>query len=336
LLSGLLDMTLVNYAYHTSVTDSKDWLLKLRTFAVAQGWTGSDYRTSVEWSGGWVAGAGDFLQLVSTCYGSCDKANYRFYASNLSTDRDQVDHSAHTTDVYTNQPTSPLVQDRWSATTEYHGTSMPSTAQGIDKAWFFGGQEYIYAVCQYDDYVVPTWHLGTIDLYTEYQSRADCAFWGAPNYQNGSTFYWDLMDGGYWRAGLLPSWDTSSGNSHYDCVYFSGQEQNRTQEGASYTWWQQTDISGTPEQEEGGAYNWCKNVARTTGYSAKRIGFKVDFCAQDVAGGGDIVPLGKTPFYVIPFDGLATGESITEAGKTYLCFPFRFTWHNLGFAFRIA
>ena len=64
--------------------------------------------------------------------------------------------------------------------------------------------------------------------------------------------------------------------------------------------------------------------------------FKVDFFAKDVAGSGNLVPLGKTPFYVIPFTGLEVGETIDVDGDTWMCFPFRFTWHNLGYAFRIA
>ena len=152
-------MTLVNYAHHSAVTDSKDFLSKLRTFAVAQGWTGSDYHTSVTWDSGWISGDGDFLQLVSSCYGSCDKAVYRFYAYNDDTDHDILINNAHTTSVYSDISKWPVslnylssaVQDRWSGIDYCHGTSMPSSSHGIDDVWFFGNQYYIYIVALYDE-----------------------------------------------------------------------------------------------------------------------------------------------------------------------------------------
>jgi hypothetical protein len=326
-------MTLVNYAYHAAVTDGKDWLSKLRTFATGQGWTGADYQTSVQWSSGWIAGSGDFLQLESTCYGSCDKAVYRFFVENHDANEDQLDHSANTTNSYAGVVDTPMVQDRWGGQVDMYGTSMPSSAQGIDKAWFFGNGNYIYAVAQFDDYIVPTWHMGTIDLYPEYRTRTDCAFWGTSNYQEYPlvrNFAWNLHDPDFWWPGLLPSWDYAGALAYFDCVYFSGQAQNRTDEGASYSFW----IEDTAQTERG-AYNWCKNVARTYGPNARRIAFKVDFFGLDTSL-GQVVPLGKTPFYVIPFNGLAPGDTITENGMSYLCFPFCFTWFNLGFAFRIA
>ena len=340
-------MTLVNYAYHTSVTDSRDWLDKLRTFAIAQGWTGSDYRTNVEWNTsspyGWIVGDGDFLQLTSACYGSCDKANYRFYAYNYDANEDQLYCGAHDTDTYSLITQTPMYQDRWSRYTYWIGTSMPPSGTGIEKAWFFGNQYYIYAVCQYDDYMVPTWHFGSIDLYPEYQGRTDCAFFGQSNRQQGigvddnrDLYGWHVRDPEYWFSGLLPTGNPYTTTHGFDCVYFSGKAQNYDDDGAAYSFWEEESAaSNTQTQDEAGAYNFCKKVLRTTGYSGLRPGFFVDFFAEDT-GSGNIVPLGKTPFRVIPFNGLTVGESMTVNGETWLCFPFRFTWHNRGFAFRIA
>ncbi len=349
-------MTLVNYAYHAAVTDSKDWLSKLRDFAIAQGWDGTDYQTSVTWDEispytGWIAGSGDFLQLTSTCYGSCDKAVYRFYAFNYAANEDILYNTAHTTDSYsTNTATWPtsssnsLCQDRWGAYDNQHFTSMPSSVHGIDKAWFFGNGNYIYAVAQYDDYLIPTWHIGTIDLYSDYQSRTDCAFCGWSMW-NGDPLgrVWDQHEEDRWFCGLLPSYSLSTVElyAQFDAVYFSGQAQNRYYEGAAYSWWHQGGLyydpgSSAREQRELGRYNFCKNVIRTHGPNARRIAFKPDFFARDVEGNGDIVPLGKVPFYIIPFNGLAPGDTITENGYTYMCFPFTFTYVNRGFAFRIA
>jgi hypothetical protein len=340
-------MTLVNYTYHAAVTDGNDWLSKLRTFALAQGWTSVEYQTNVQWDEtapytGWIAGTGSFLQLSSTCWGNCDKAIYRFFVDNYDGNEDQLDHGAHTGTAYdTNTTTSPILQNTlWSGWQNHYGTSMPSAAQGVGKMWLFGSQEYIYVVSQFDDYVIATWHLGSIDLYPEHRNRTDCAFWGSSNYQpfpDTRNFAWNLKDPDYWDAGLLPSWDGWQVQGRIDCVYFSGQAQNRADDGASYSWFPDTPQDTQPPwQEENGAYNVCKNVARTYGPNGRRIAFKVDFFARDAAGEGDIVPLGKTPFWIIPFNGLAPGDTITENGISYMCFPFRFTWFNLGFAFRIA
>jgi len=350
-------MTLVNYAYHASVTDSKDFLSKLRTFAIGQGWDGSDYQTSVTWDEvspytGWIAGTGDFLQLTSSCYGSCDKAVYRFYAYNGAANEDILYNTAHTTSVYSTNtaiwPTSTglpsTCQNRWSGYSAMHFTSMPSSVHGIDKVWFFGNDKYIYAVAQYDDYIIPTWHIGTIDLYSEYQSRTDCAFCGWSMW-NGDPIdrVWDQHVEDRWFCGILPSFSLSSSEvyAQFDCVYFSGQAQNRYYEGASYSFWHTggIDASGGNAvglQRELGRYNFCKNVARTYGPNARRIMFKVDFFARDIQGDNDIVPLGKTPFYVIPFNGLSPGDTIDENGMSYMCFPFNWTYVNRGFAFRIA
>ena len=348
-------MTLVNYAYHTNVTDSKDWLAKLRTFAIAQGWDGNDYRTNVEWDvaypyTGWLAGDGDFLQLTSTCYGSCDKAVYRFYAENQDASEDLLHHCAHTTNVYDAAVSTWPVrawyggQNCWAADDDYWGTSMPSSDHGIDKMWLFGNQYYIYVVCQFDDYLMPTWHFGSIDLYPEHQSRTDCAFYGSSNWQfdidsdsQTGDWSWALRARYRWGPGLLFGfpyilYGTDRPN---DVVYFSGQGQNWDDEGASYSYWPEFAGSSFTSRKENGAYNFCKNVLEVTGYSAKRLGFRVDFFAKDTDA-GDIVPLGKTPFYVIPFNGMSPGESVTYDGKTYLCFPFIFTWWNRGYAFRIA
>lgn len=335
-------MTLVNYAYHTNVTDSKDWLSKLRTFAVAQGWNGSDYQTSVEWDAGtgWISGDGDFLQLHSTCYGNCDKAVYRFYAYNIDTDRDQLKNTAHTTSVYDNN-TNPVGsgtykgQDGWGAMDYFRGTSMPSSVHGIDKAWFFGNQYYIYAICQYDDYLLPTWHLGTLDLYPEHQSRTDCAFCGWSNFQGYDIddYAWDVRNEDKWFPGLLC--DGEEDTSVFDVVYFTGIGQCRAIEGTAYSYYLSWVGPQSRPGQEFGSWNFCKNTPRVTGYSAIRVGFKADFIAKNT-GSGNMVPLGKTPFYVIPFAGLETGESITTDGKTYLCFPFGFTYMKIGYAFRIA
>ena len=334
-------MTLVNYAYHASVTDGRDMLSKLRTFALAQSWTSAEYLTSVAWDSGWIAGGADWLTLSSTCYGSCDKAHYRFYIADFNATEQELWHSACTQASYSNIATDPWEQNRWSAYTDYHLSSLPTASYGIDHVWFFGNQYYIYIVAQIDDYLIPAWHMGTVDLYSEYQGRDDCAFWGSPNYMpfrlGGRPGSWDKRDPEYWMPGNLSSYHGYYGQTYtrYDFLYFSGEAQNPYNEGASYNWWVESTPGSTPHEVEYGAYNWCRRAPCVYGPNARRVAFKCDVFGVDNTL-GQVVPLGKTPFYIIKFNGLAPGDTITENGYSYMCFPFRFTWMNFGFAFRIA
>src|SRR3990172_4813489 len=83
-------MSLLNYVLYNDVANHHDFMLKLKDFCLAQGWTIVRFYQTIQWASiggglfGFVAGTEDYLEVTSPGYGS-QNLHFRFRMNNAGT-----------------------------------------------------------------------------------------------------------------------------------------------------------------------------------------------------------------------------------------------------------
>jgi len=301
-------MALLNYVFHANVTGIKDYLLKLRDFAVAQGWTEETYLTNVQWQSGsgFVAGTEDFLQLSTTGYGA-QSIFIRLRAENTGTDSESewLQMGAHKNNTFDlGSSTHPVQRDgsgnaNWNTNryTSYHPTNIP-------ELWIFGNDKFIFSVAKHSTTICVFQMFGSIEHYDTTQTQGDIAT--TTSNSTLSTFKWynasrvtpldHTVQYVYFQNGLV-----ATVNSGFDFYYsLSG---------------------GVNNYVRNRFYNSGRVVESPNSFSEVRTPIKQVMFLKDVAGDGLWFEMGTCWIYRYNVEGLTIGEKVTFGTEEYLCFP---------------
>jgi len=320
-------MSLLNYVYHAAPTSHKDVLSKFRTFAFDQGWTIDSYQVSKDWTGSWVAGTSDFLQISSTGYGTQDIIN-RFHFEGTGVDPLAEECYFSGTKPGFGTPASiatiPVKQDQLSASGNL-SIGLPSGAH--IGCWFFGNDKILIAVDQVTTTFAIFWICGSIEMFDPSQ---DCfvSFTSLWKYYVFEKYYNAGSNPSAWSS---PWFDTIATGTTSTCRYWwDGAARNYTEikisSGFTY------DDSPNPN---GVGFTKLSYAVQANAFSGKRVLIKPTVFGK-IASTGLWYPVGTLPLYNMVYSGLTFGEQLDYGGETYICFPNCFQSRKYGTAFRIA
>lgn len=326
-------MSLLNYQVHYNPTSHKDVLSKIRTFAVAQGWTSDKYETSKDWlhDGGkydWLTGNSDFLQLYSNGYGT-HELTFRFHWNGDGIDAQSEWCYLTGIDVGSRTPndqsgSKPYLQDTYCGSYGYYD-SFPSGAHVA--LWLFGNDKFIIVVDQITSDTLLQFYFGTIELFNTTMSTL--GFTRMTQWLGGTHQKWYDMktQESYWISPWDGGWGTTAGGG-YRQFWWEGAEcsGDRVRHNCKFT-----SASGLSHF----AFNSLSRVVRANTFTGKRVLIK-----QTVFGkrrSDDVwMPIGTLPFYRIECSGLQIGEKVTYGSEEYLVFPNSFAGKKYGTAYRIT
>jgi hypothetical protein len=327
-------MDVLSYVTHTSVAGTKDWLSKLRSFAIAQGWTSVEYQTSKTWASigggnyGWVAGNHDFLELNSAGYGS-QTLRYRFRANYI----DATDTSLYWGPIDPGYPaysttssTSPEIQNNWETNASYRIISMPTST--FAQCWFFGNSHFIWCVLKVSTTEIISFGFGSPQLATEYQTTTEGQMKWSPctNVNNGAVYKWNVMtaNSGNWFSGL--SWSPANGSGF--CVWKNA--------AARYNNYYRVNIRIIRDdaQPHTGMFNMLPYAVCYNSFANQRPIFAPTVFFLNNSGLWE--PVGTLPLGYCVFQGCGIGDTLEYANEDYLVFPNMLSTYKYGYAVRIA
>ncbi len=318
-------MTVLAHEIHNDLADFKAVMLKLKDFAVAQGWTLVSYQTNVQWASigggsfGFIAGTEDFLHLTSTGFGS-QSLQYRLRIQNNASD--SLDGIVYvyghkgSTSYNASSATHPAAQTSpsqlWTIRPEH---SFPRGGSPIPTTWLFGNSKFLLVVCKVDDDFIQTMCFGSTDLVDSAEAEGDFYPWKSTTY--GTSQRWYNHNVGF-----------SLDNTTVECIYYDGARKSTTA-GANFVL---TTGNGYTNSKFD-AYGRCiqRNI-----YSEIRPIFKQKYYTIK-ASDSRYRLLGTGWVYRLWTEGLIEGQKIKYGANEYLCFSGGRTleWF-MGFAVRIS
>lgn len=326
-----MTVPIMTYTKVSGVAGAKGILSALNAFCTAKaGWTVKEYQTSVAWTaGGWIAGTEDFLEVVSSGYGS-QVLTYRFRAQQHGTDP--------TTDwlwfvpVDPNNPnyqmisTHPIDQNDWQTNGDWRDINTPSGS--MPNLWMFdwAGKMIILAIQMTSDSLAFI-GFGTIELIPELQNTTELQFHyvGNDSDQLPEAYWYNTST--YFSKWYVPGVPATNARGWLWC-YWRGAGRYNTEVNAN-VWPQQTG-----ETADG---NWG-NLDRCIVYNSftnKRVGQQQTVYVKDPTSGLWYVA-GQQPFIYMETSGLAFGEQVNFGPDEYLCFPLTLVTKPYGVGFRIS
>lgn len=318
-------MSLLNYTYHASPTSHKDVLSKLRTFAVAQGWSSDEYLTNKGWSNGWIAGTADFLQLSTNGYGTQD-AIVRFYFEGAGVDAlcEPCRFRGTLPGKGTYNPTSATNAVDQDTYYSYGLFNMPQLPSGNHVGvWFFGNDKFIMCIDRVSTTTCVSWMFGipelfdTTDVFYGIQTSAINGV-SNPKYYNINT------QPTYWNA----PWNEIFAASSTIPYYYDGAGLTIGKVKLS------SSISYSDTQGASAGFTTLFPMLQKNVYSGKRVLIKPTIFGKLQS---DLwKPVGTLPLYHLNYDGLTFGEQIVYGAETYICFPNCIQSRKYGVAFRIV
>lgn len=317
-------MSILNYEVHTNVTDHHDFMLKLKNFASAQGWSVQTWETNKIWGDigggvyGWIAGAEDFLEIRSTGFGG-QAMQFRLRLEDAGVNNNrwlQLGAFAGTVGYDTANAAHPVIRDdaadsNWNSS-RYFGLS----SETMPAVWFFGNEKIIIWVVKYDATYIQVCGLGSLDLLDSTETEGEWA-----GHTIGATYeYWYTKS-----AHLCFDWDQL-------CIRWAGVALASN-----------TDVQYSFRANYGkysaitvDFLSYFNSVIIENKYSSRRPLFRQDVYVKDSADGKWFL-LGRHWAYRLQHEGLKIGEEITYGSEKYITFPWRvLDVDTSGFAIRVV
>jgi len=322
-------MTLLNYAYYANPTSHHDVLTKLRTFALAQGWTSDYYHSeSVEWAatGGspaydFIGGAESALGLWSNGHGlqdlivrfrctqsGVDPQNETMYCAGIQPGTSRVPDGG--------QSAQPHAQTGYYTHSRYATHSMsPGTMHGV---WFFGNAHFIYMVLAPDSSFCTFLLFGTPSLFKPTDKGVYLVTGGT--YFDYYVYWYDAWGA---QSKYALAHERTANTSYYNS--WDANYDRRLP-----TWRNSTYVNATTV-----IYNTLYYAIQLNSWTGKRTMIQPMVYMMRYP---DSVyyPLGTWPVFLIPFTGLGMGDILTYGAEQYMVFPDSFNVRQNGIAFRIV
>ena len=310
-------MSLLNWQLHHDVANHHDFILKLKDFCLAHGWTIVRFYQNIQWASigggqfGFVAGTEDYLEVTSPGYGS-QNLHFRFRMNNTLAlpNNEYLEQAAllGNTALNTASGTHPITTGtgQWSNNT-FRWTGIPTNP--LPQVWFFGNNKFILAVIKCDADYCQFVTFGSLELYDAAQTQGNF---------NGQTQ--GGQDPWYNKGSVLP-WNVNGEN-----VYYNGARQPSANSQWSFT-------ITTGDTLATGAFASYGRAVIKNDYSEVRTPFKQISYLKDT----DTLwfALGTCWVYRINHDGLAIGEKVLYGVDEYLTFPNGRLARKIGIAMRI-
>jgi hypothetical protein len=328
-------MSLLNYQVHYNPTSHKDVLSKIRTFALARGWTSDKYVTSKDWlwdSGNskydWLAGTTDFLQLYSNGYGT-HELTFRFHWQGDGSDAQAEWGYLTGIKVGSRTPNDqssikPYIQDTYCGAYGY-SDSFPSGAHVA--LWLFGNSKFIMVVDQVSSDTVLQFYFGTAELFQ--QAMSTFGFTRMAQWVVTPHHHWYTMKD--YQTNFISPWDGGwniNPGGGYRQFWWDGDECSADRVRMNFKF---TSADGLTAQ----AFNSLGRAVRANTFTGKRVLIKPTIFGKRRS--DDVwMPIGTFPFYRIECSGLQIGEKVTYGTEEYLVFPNTFAGKKYGTAYRIA
>jgi hypothetical protein len=317
--------TVYSYQKYTNVVGGKDVLSKLRTFAVAQGWTSEYYHTSVEWASdgdgtysfGHVSDE-DHCSLYSDGYGNQD-LRYRFKVANYDAQSDRINCygiDPNYPNVDDTISTEPHLQNDWIATADYPWMSVPAST--FPEMILVGNDKFISVSMLVSTVLVLHFAIGTIELIPEEQSDTEYHYCWPTQSDSGGQWYNLTAANGYWFSPL-----------YVDSLWLDGA---RTSGGTNHAYMLRFSSAGTAYTR-----NWTRldEVVALNSFSGYRT-LVSNPCFRRNTSTGVWRMIGHTPNYFLKWSGLAFGDIITRGSEEYIVVPTLFTNSPTGCAFLVS
>ena len=316
-------MTILPYEIHNDLADFKAVALKLKNFAVAQGWTLISYQTSVQWASiggglfGFIAGTEDFLHITSPGFGS-QSLQYRLrIQNNVSDSLDGIIYvygHKGSTSYNTSSSTHPAAQTSpsqlWTIRPEH---SFPRST--IPTTWLFGNEKILMVVCKVDSLFSTSMIFGSVDLVDSAETEGDFYPWKSGAYGTAQAWY---------NHNVIFSLD----NATADVIYYDGVRKSSTA-GANF-------ILTTGNGFTNSIFDGYGRCIQRNIYSDIRPIFKQKFYVQKTSDSRYRL-LGTGWVYRLWTEGIEIGQKIKYGSNEYLCFPQgRVLEWFMGFAVRIS
>lgn len=315
-----------SYSKFTNVNGGSDVLSKLRTFALAQGWSVGYWHQNSIWSSDGDgtysfahAGSEDNLELRSNGYG-LQNLVYRFRKSNNDALADWINMSMidpNNDTINDTLSTAPYLQNRENWTSQVY-CSMP--ASSFPEMCLIGNDKVIYVHNRYNSIFCPSWGFGTPELIPEEGAVEDEFNWYW--IQNLTGTDWDQIT----SPALAASWFGPFSN--FTRNYYMNGQSNLYEE--SFT-------TMFPNYLENWTDKWSQrqHLIMPNGFSGYRNIVSVPWFRENMST-GVFRCMGHSPIYYIPWAGLTWGELITRGSESYIVFPHLWTTSLYGVAWRVV
>ena len=333
------------YEVYTNVAGAPDLLSKLRSFAIANGWTINEWETDVDWDDPtpgtyeWVSGTGDFLDMESNGYGS-QVLRFRFRDE---TDAGITGDSGHhhlwalngVFDVsYGTGSTHPAHQNRWGTHSSGYGKmSVPSGS--IHKVHYIGNDKCIVVVVQLSPTCCVEFAFGTWELANAYQGTTDCMMqctgWNWA-YMTNYTTYVNSITSNRSRVSTWLGCNYMSGLTTHTPWYFDGRSCSYTRARQSLECRNSEDALYIQDLT-GQGFRQRRLLGRNL-YSTKRPMFQPSLVMRQ-ASDERTVCTGMMPGYYTTFDGLIPGQFLEHGTDTYVVFPWTDVHRWIGWAMKV-
>jgi len=350
-------MTLLSYEHHTNITDIHDTLNRFGTFAGSCGWTVEYNLTNVgTWNtttGVFNAGTATFLMISQTGAGcgnhSAQNMCYQFLSELKGTNQGSISPQGRVNTATrvigdpscrTTHPLSQFPNFTDQAARRYfccNGLNPPNV-------WFFGNSKFLAIHVDNDGVSNSGLHLGTWNVFDKTATNTDTTLNFLFNFKRETNVYeWDTPAGSvsskaYWTSPRL-------GNDNSQNVVLKGvglANAGNIQEDFGFE-----PVSATLNFSYASYYfsNRRMLLDDSLPYSQTYNGYKMSYASYRLmlkpnaywkdSVAGFWRPLGMCEHYICYVQGLATGATVTNGSKQFLCFP-GFNRKNFGIAYRIA
>jgi len=345
-------MSGVTYEYESfdNVAGGPDLLSKLRSFAIAQGWTSVEYETDVDWAdqgGGnydWDPGTDDYLELLSDGYGN-QSLRWRFGVVTAAGDTgDAADHwftprGAPLTGyaITTTSSKKPWLQKKWNtgASSDWFGRLVIPSAN-IHRVHFIGNDKLICCVIELNALSSWSFGFGTWELFPEFQDTDE-------GMREASGINWARMDS--WQTFIgSQNWERSYTNFCFcdtyivyqttHCPWYMFGEAQSYLSGGQSVQMRNANYANDYEDLSGVGLRmrraFCNNA-----FSNKRPMLQPALYLQNMEGDERLHCVGHEPHYYMEFTGLTVGQILENGADKYICFPCTDQWRKLGWAMKV-
>jgi hypothetical protein len=196
---------------------------------------------------------------------------------------------------------------------------------GAHKAWIIGNSKFLAVAHMNNEYSMSSFAVGSFELFNE--SRDDGFFVALPKGETGVSNWDTTVSSGYNRK-LIPGAQFYGVGVTFAWLYGSGRNDAGVRSNFYYY-----DIAGY-----GGHFDSLSDFifnGASMPYSGGRMLVKPTVYGLD-SSFGVWRPIGRWPWCVVKFAGLAPGQTIDFGGDTYMVFPSMYIPHPYGWAVRIS
>ena len=318
-----------NYSMFSNVNGGSDVLAKLRTFALANGWTAPYYETSVSWASDGDgtysfahAGDEDHLELRSNGYGG-QTMIFRFRNDPQDAQSDHlfcmaIDPANGT--VNESSSTRPDHQNDMNYTTDEWNT-IPNSS--FPELVIVGDETFIAVHMRVTTLLTLTFAFGTYELLPGEQSTDDLIFWWNGCTTSAGNWYDYTTPGGVQYASFYTPLYAIAYNYYLDGTFYDNGRLKPFLRFPSY---------------DGAAATFYWMDLRTRIAANNFSGFRTFISIPVAVINASSVwrVIGHFPFYYIPWGGLDWGEIIYRGSEQYLALPVMWFNQKYGIAYRVA